>query len=189
VEIILNNFNGLVVIDEAYINFSKQRSFLQELAEYPNLIVMQTFSKAWGLAGLRLGILFASEEIIALLNKIKPPYNISQATQELALKAFDEIDWVNNMTIELVNMRNALAEVLTNMPTVEKVYSSDANFLLVKLKEARKLYEFLLVKGIVVRDRSNVKLCDDCLRITIGTEKENTELVDALHNWLKLNQS
>ncbi len=189
VEMILNNFNGIVVIDEAYINFSKQRSFLQELPEYPNLVVMHTFSKAWGLAGLRLGILFASEEIIALLNKIKPPYNISQATQELALKAFDEIDWVNNMTIELVNMRNALAEVLMNIQSVEKVYPSESNFLLVKIKEARKLYEFLLTKGIVVRDRSNVKLCDDCLRITVGTEKENTELVDAFYDWLKLNKS
>ena len=183
VEMVLNNFNGIVVIDEAYINFSRQRSFAQELTEYPNLVVMQTFSKAWGLAGLRLGLAFASVEIISILNKVKPPYNINQATQDLALKALEEVGQVNNMIKELVDMREALAEVFKGMPTVEKVYPSDANFLLVKINEARKLYEFLLSKSIVVRDRSNVKLCDDCLRITVGTEEENTELIEALMDW------
>lgn len=184
IEMLLNNFDGLVVIDEAYINFSKQRSFVQELTEYPNLVVMQTFSKAWGLAALRLGMAFASTEIINVLNKVKPPYNINQATQELALKAMEEVGQVNDMIHHLVDMRNALSEVFEKIPTVEKVYPSDANFILVKIKDARKVYEFLLTKGIVVRDRSNVKLCDDCLRITIGTEEENTALVDAIHEWL-----
>ena len=184
IEMLLNNFDGLVVIDEAYINFSKQRSFVQELTEYPNLVVMQTFSKAWGLAALRLGMAFASTSIIEILNKVKPPYNINQATQELALKALEEVSQVNDMIHHLVDMRNALSEVFEQIPTVEKVYPSDANFILVKIKDARKVYEFLLTKGIVVRDRSNVKLCDDCLRITIGTEEENTNLIDALHEWL-----
>jgi histidinol-phosphate aminotransferase len=186
IEAVLNNFNGLVVIDEAYINFSKQKSFLQELADYPNLVVLQTFSKAWGLAALRLGMAFASKEIIDVLNKVKPPYNINQATQELALKALEEVGQVNDMIKVLVDMRNALTAVLESIPTVEKVYPSDANFLLVKIHEARKVYAFLLSKGIVVRDRSNVQLCNDCLRITIGTEKENTLLVDALADWVDL---
>ena len=184
IEMLLNNFDGLVVIDEAYINFSKQKSFVQELTEYPNLVVMQTFSKAWGLAALRLGMAFAATAIIDILNKIKPPYNINQATQELALKALEEVGQVNDMIHHLVDMRNALSKVFEQIPTVEKVYPSDANFILVKIKDARKLYEFLLTKGIVVRDRSNVKLCADCLRITVGTEEENTALVDAVYEWL-----
>ncbi len=180
IETVLNNFPGLVVIDEAYINFARQKSFVQELAEYPNLVVLQTFSKAWGLAGLRVGMAFASTEIIHLLDKVKPPYNISQSTQELLSKALEEVGQVNDMIRELVAMRDALAEVLQHIPDVEKVYPSDANFILIKIKEARKVYKDLLAKGIVVRDRSNVVLCDDCLRITVGTEKENTLLVDAL---------
>lgn len=183
IEMVLNNFNGIVVIDEAYINFAKQKSFIQELSDYPNLVVLQTLSKAWGLAGLRLGMAFASTAIIEILDKVKPPYNINQATQELVIKALDEVGQVNDMIHLLVDMREAMAEVFRSMPTVEKVYPSDANFFLVKIKEARKIYEFLLTKGIVLRDRSNVTLCEDCLRITIGTEKENTLLVDAMQEW------
>lgn len=183
VEMILNNFNGLVVVDEAYINFSRQKSFIRELPDYPNLVVLQTFSKAWGLAALRLGMAFASEEIIETLNKVKPPYNINQATQELALKALEEVGQVNDMITELVQMREALKGVFEKIPLIEKVYPSDANFLLVKVKGAKKIYNYLLGKGIVVRDRSNVKLCDDCLRITVGTEQDNTALVDALLDW------
>ena len=184
IETVLNNFNGIVVIDEAYINFSRQKSFVQELTEYPNLVVLQTLSKAWGLAALRLGMAFASEEIIEVMNKVKPPYNINQATQDLVLKALEEVGQVNDMIKELVAMREALKEVFERMPTVETVYPSDANFLLVKIEQARKVYEFLLTKGIVLRDRSNVQLCEDCLRITIGTERENTILIDALAEWL-----
>lgn len=183
VETVLNNFEGLVVIDEAYINFSKQKSFLQELVDYPNLVVMQTLSKAWGLAGLRLGMMFASEEIIAVVNKVKPPYNIGQHTQELVLEALENTDQVNHMIHSLVDMRIALSDVFEQMPLVEKVYPTDANFLLVKIKEAKAVYDFLLTKGIVVRDRSRVLLCEDCLRITVGTEEENTALVDALIQW------
>lgn len=186
IEMVLNNFNGIVVIDEAYINFAQQKSFVQELTEYPNLVVLQTLSKAWGLAGLRLGMAFASQSIIEVMDKVKPPYNINQSTQELVLKALEEIGQVNDMIKILVDMRNALSEVFESMPTVEKVYPSDANFILVKIADARKLYEFLLTKGIVVRDRSNVTLCADCLRISIGTEKENTALVDAMQDWYAL---
>lgn len=180
IEMTLNNFNGLVVIDEAYINFSRQQSFIQELKDYPNLIVLQTFSKAWGLAGLRLGIAFADQPIIRILNKVKPPYNINQATQELALKALEEVGQVNDMIREIVSMREAMAEVLGRIPIIQKVYPSDANFLLIKIAEANKVYAFLVAREIVVRNRSNVMLCEDCLRITIGTEKENTLLIDAL---------
>lgn len=184
-EMVLNNFEGLVVIDEAYINFARQASALQWLEEYPNLVVMQTLSKAWGLAGLRLGMMFASEEIIHVINKIKPPYNIGQHTQELVEKALDEVGQVNDMIRNLVDMREALAEVLEQMAIVKKVYPSDANFLLVQVDSARRIYDYLLENGIVVRDRSKVILCDDCLRITVGTEAENTRLVDALADYME----
>jgi histidinol-phosphate aminotransferase len=185
IETILNNFNGLVVIDEAYINFSKHKSFIQELPDYPNLVVLQTFSKAWGLAALRLGMAFASAGIIDWLNKIKPPYNINKATQDLVLQALEETGQVNEMIKELVSMREALSGVLERIPLVQKVYPSDANFLLVKIKNARKVYEYLLAKGIVVRDRGNVQLCDNCLRVTIGTENEITLLVNAIRDYSK----
>lgn len=185
IAILLNNFEGLVVVDEAYINFSRQHSLLKDLNEYPNLVVLQTFSKAWGLAALRLGMAFASPEIIDWLNKIKPPYNINQATQELALKALEETGQVNDMIREIVSMRDALAAVFRRMPLVQHVYPSDANFLLVKVREAGKVYEYLLQQGIVVRDRSKVQLCEGCLRITIGTEAENTLLVDAMIGYMK----
>lgn len=186
IEMVLNNFNGIVVIDEAYINFARQKSFVQELNEYPNLVVLQTLSKAWGLAGLRLGMAFGSQAIIEVMNKVKPPYNVNQATQELVLKALEEVGQVNDMIKLLVDMREALTGVFASMPTVETVYPSDANFILVKIADARKVYEFLLTKGIVLRDRSNVQLCDNCLRITVGTEQENTQLVDAMQEWYSL---
>ena len=184
IELTLNNFNGLVVVDEAYINFSKTQSFIKELEEYPNLVVLQTFSKAWGLAGLRLGMAFADKAIIDILNKVKPPYNINQATQELALKALEEVGQVNDMIKEIVLMRDAMAEVLSRVPIVRKVYPSDANFLLIKIDNATQVYNYLISKEIVVRNRSNILLCADCLRITIGTEKENTLLIDALADYL-----
>jgi histidinol-phosphate aminotransferase len=147
VETVLNNFNGLVVVDEAYINFSRQKSFIQELKDYPNLVVLQTFSKAWGLAGLRLGMAFASEEIIEVLNRVKPPYNVNQVTQELALKALEEVGQVNDMIKELVQMRVALKGVFEKIPFVKKVYPSDANFLLVKVDNAKDIYHYLLTRG------------------------------------------
>jgi histidinol-phosphate aminotransferase len=180
IEVILNNFSGLVVIDEAYINFSRHRSFIQELGDYPNLVVLQTLSKAWGLAGLRLGMAFANEAVIDVYNKVKPPYNISQATQELVLKALEEVGQVNDMIRLLVGARERLSLELSALPVVLTVYPSDANFLLVKTTDARGLYGWLLAEGIVVRDRSKVELCEGCLRITVGTELENAALVSAI---------
>jgi histidinol-phosphate aminotransferase len=180
IEIILNNFDGLVVIDEAYINFSRQQSFIRELTEYPNLVILQTLSKAWGLAGLRVGMAFASEVIIDILNKIKPPYNIGQATQELVLKALDETGRVNEMIREIVGMRDELAEKISRLSAVINVYHSEANFLLVKIKNARQIYETLLGEGIVLRDRSSAPGCEDCLRITVGTRTQNDQLLKIL---------
>ncbi|MBO9151013.1 histidinol-phosphate transaminase [Chitinophaga sp. GCM10012297] len=180
IEVVLNNFDGIVVIDEAYINFSRQKSFIQELTEYPNLVVMQTLSKAWGLAALRVGMAFASEDIINVFNKIKPPYNINQASQELALQALDNIDQVNNWIKETVEERAKLEAELVKLPIVEQVYPSDANFLLVKTVDAKGIYNRLVQDGIIVRDRSKVELCAGSLRITIGTPEENITLLNTL---------
>jgi histidinol-phosphate aminotransferase len=184
IETILNHFEGIVVVDEAYINFSKQKSFVQSLIDYPNLVVLQTLSKAWGLAGLRLGMCFASPQIIGYLNKVKAPYNINIVTQELALQALEEVGQVNDMIKLLVDMRIALAQVIASMPHVIQVFPSDTNFILVKIPKARQLYEYLLSQGIIVRDRSALQLCEDSLRITVGTEQENTLLVDAMYQWI-----
>jgi histidinol-phosphate aminotransferase len=183
IEMVLNNFDGIVVVDEAYINYSRNRSFATELNDYPNLVVMQTFSKAWGLAALRLGMIFASKEIVAVLNKIKPPYNINQATQELALKALDNLQDVNTMITDTITLREGLAQRLDSTGCVEKVYPSDANFLLVKVTDANAIYSYLRDKGIIVRNRNNVLLCEGCLRITVGTERENSELLEALNSY------
>jgi histidinol-phosphate aminotransferase len=183
IEMVLNNFDGLVVVDEAYINFSRQKSLVSDLADYPNLVVLQTLSKAWGLAGLRVGMAFASAEIIGYLNKVKPPYNISEPVQELALKALDEIGQVNDMIIQLVASRKEMERDLVEAKTVVKVFPSDANFLLVEFTDARRMYDYLVEKGIVVRDRSNVLLCDNCLRITVGTHTENLKLMEAINSF------
>lgn len=183
IEVILNNYFGIIVIDEAYINFARQKSFSTALMDYPNLVVLQTLSKAWGLAALRMGIAFASQGIIQIMNKIKPPYNISQASQELALKALEEVGQVNDMIKEIVKERELLREEFKRLSIVKTVYPSDANFLLVKVTDAKVIYAYLLSKGIVVRDRSRVELCEGCLRITVGTEKENSELINALHQF------
>jgi histidinol-phosphate aminotransferase len=180
IELLLNNFEGLVILDEAYINYSRQRSFINELKDYPNLVILQTFSKAWGLAALRLGTTFASKEIIDLLNKIKPPYNISGASQDLALKALDNLDDVNAMIKETVTEREKLIKELVQLPVVQKVYPSDANFVLTKVTDANAVYNYLKANGIIVRNRSNVILCEDCLRITVGTACENEELIQSL---------
>ena len=180
IELLLNNFKGIVVIDEAYINFSRHKSFIQELTEYPNLIVMQTLSKAWGLAALRVGMAFSSTLIVDVMNKIKPPYNISQASQELALQALSQVDKVNGWIRETVREREALATALSGLRQVLHVYPSDANFLLVKTTDARGIYQYLVDKGVIVRDRSRVQLCEGCLRITVGTPDENRTLIGML---------
>lgn len=180
IETVLANFNGLVVIDEAYINYAKQRTFIPELTEYPNLVILQTFSKAWGLAALRLGMAFAARPVIDILNKVKPPYNINQATQDLALKALENIGQVNDWIKVTVSERENLSQELANLPLVKKVYPSDANFILIEVIDALKTYDALVEQGIIVRDRSKVSLCEGCLRITIGTTQENQILLEAL---------
>lgn len=180
IETILANFDGLVVIDEAYINYAKQRTFIQELTEYPNLVILQTFSKAWGLAALRLGMAFAARPVIDVLNKIKPPYNINQATQDIALKALSNIEQVNEWIKITVAERENLSKQLEDLSIVKKVHPSDANFILVEVAEPLKIYDTLVEQGIIVRDRSKVALCEGCLRITIGTSTENETLLNAL---------
>ena len=180
-ELVLNNFDGIVVVDEAYINYAKQKTLIPELTEYPNLVILQTLSKAWGLAGLRIGMAFAGEPIINYLNKIKYPYNISSATQDLAIKALDNIGKVNDWIQETVSQREWLGQELMKFPITQEINTSDANFLLVKMEAAREVYQYLARVGIIVRDRSNIILCDDCLRITIGTASENQQLIDAIN--------
>jgi histidinol-phosphate aminotransferase len=177
---ILNKFDGIVVVDEAYIDFTNYPGFVSLLSSYPNLVVLQTLSKAWGLAAIRLGMCFASKEIIAVLNKIKPPYNISILSQQTALEELHFEVRKNRWVSEIIAERGKLSESLAKLKSVQKVYPSDANFLLVKIDNARKVYEGLVKKGIIVRDRSNVILCADCLRITVGTAQENQILLNEL---------
>ncbi len=172
--------HSLVIVDEAYIDFADTRSWTGELDQYPNLVVLQTFSKAWGLAALRLGMCFASEELIRVLNKIKPPYNISAPTQQLALDALDHEAEKNQMVAQLVTERQILAENLRSLPSVQAVHPSDANFLLVRFTDAKRVFEQLIEQQVIVRDRSNVKLCEDCLRISVGTPAENERLLAVL---------
>ncbi len=183
IETLLNNFPGILIIDEAYINYSKQKTFLQELTEYENLLVMQTLSKAWGLAALRLGLAFASEKIIDLFNKVKPPYNINLASQQLGLKALEGIKEVNANIKTTVVQRELLEQDLMKFDFIEKIYPSDANFILMKTKNADKLYQYLSVKKIIVRNRSKEPLCENCIRVTVGTPVENMTLIEALKNY------
>lgn len=183
VETLLANFNGLIVVDEAYINFSRQKTFIQELTEYANLVVLQTLSKAWGLAGLRVGMAFASEEIIEVMNKVKPPYNINEASQQLALKALENVDQVNEWIKETLKERDNLVLELKNFDFVLDIYPSDANFILVKTTDPKAIYNFLVQRGIIVRDRSKVELCEGSLRITVGTPEENNILIKNLQDY------
>ncbi|MES2110380.1 MAG: histidinol-phosphate transaminase [Bacteroidota bacterium] len=183
VETLLANFHGIVVIDEAYINFSRQKTFIQELTEYANLVVLQTLSKAWGLAGLRVGMAFASEEIIEVMNKVKPPYNVNEASQQLALQALGNVSLVNVWIKETLEQRDRLVLTLKDFDFVVDIYPSDANFILVKTTNANGIYDFLVHKGIIVRNRSRVELCEGCLRITVGTPDENDILLQTLQNY------
>ena len=183
VEMLLNNFTGIIIIDEAYINYSKQKTFIQELTDYPNLIVMQTLSKAWGLAALRLGLCYASLDIIDLYNKVKPPYNINEASQQLGLDALSETETVNSWIKESVQQKELLIRQLPQFSFVEKVYPSDANFILVKVKDADGLYNYLSSNEVIVRNRSKEVHCENCLRITIGTPDENKRVIELLKQY------
>jgi len=183
VEELLKKFTGIIIIDEAYIDFARGSSFLPELFRYPNLIVMQTLSKAWGLASLRLGIAFASKQIIELFNKVKPPYNINEASQELALTAIENGSIVNRRVEELIQQRTFVADQLSRFSFVKKIFDSDANFLLVRVDVADKLYQYLKENKIIVRNRSRELNCEQCLRITIGTSEENENLLAVLNKY------
>lgn len=180
IEKLLLNFKGLVVIDEAYIDFSEQESWLSQLDKFPNLIVIQTLSKAYGLAGIRLGMCFASAEIIAILNKIKPPYNVNELTQQRAIEGLKNTIKVSDEVQCILQQRQVLISELKTIPYIEKIYPSDANFLLVKVDDANTRYQQLIEKGIVIRNRTTQPLCDNCLRLTIGTEVENLKLINTL---------
>lgn len=177
---IVRYFKGIVVVDEAYIDFSPENSLLPDLEIHQNLVVLQTFSKAWGMAGIRLGMAFASPEIIAVLNKIKYPYNLNILTQQKALELLENKTEVENWVSTLISERKRVSEELEKLEIIQKVYPSDANFLLVAIDDAPGIYQQLLKKGIVVRDRSKVNLCAGCLRITIGSPEENNQLLDAI---------
>ncbi|MCS6968396.1 MAG: histidinol-phosphate transaminase [Cytophagales bacterium] len=180
IRFLLERFEGLVVIDEAYIDFSQQPSCITLLEVYPNIVVLQTFSKAWGLAALRLGMAFASAEIIGVLNKIKPPYNVSGVAQRLALEGLNNQRQFQEMVSQTLEQRQWLSHALACLPEVLHVYPSDANFLLVKVKRPKEMYDFLISRKIIVRDRSRLALCEGCLRITVGTAEENQQLVAAM---------
>ena len=177
---IVNRFNGLVIIDEAYIDFATEPSWIQEINNYPNVIVTQTLSKAVGLAGIRLGILYASQEIVAVLNKIKPPYNINQLTQLKAIEILSDYEKVVVVTNAIIQQKEVLEQALTEVSFVEKIYPSDANFILIKVDNANERYNQLVEKGIVIRNRNNDDLCKNCLRITVGTEDENGKLIEMM---------
>jgi histidinol-phosphate aminotransferase len=179
---LLDNFNGLVVIDEAYIDFSSEKSWISELSNYPNLVVTQTLSKAYGLAGIRLGTCYASEEIIAVLNKIKPPYNVNELTQQRALERVLDINTVNLEVMDILTQRETLFNVLRQVAFVKKVYPTDANFILAKVDDATKRYDQLLKMGIVVRNRTTQPLCENTLRFTVGTKEENVKLINVLQH-------
>ena len=177
---VIEQFDGLVIVDEAYIDFSSENTMLQQLASHPNLIVLHTMSKAWGSAAIRLGMAFAQKDIIDIFNKVKYPYNVNLLTQEQAIKRLnDKISvekWVNMLLLERGRLMQAFAE----LPICEKVYPTDANFFLAKMTDAQKIYDYLVNKGIIVRNRTRITLCNNCLRVTIGTKDENGELLGAL---------
>lgn len=177
---LLKNFNGLVVIDEAYIDFSEKESWLAKIDKYPNLIITQTLSKAYGLAGIRLGICYASTAIISVLNKIKPPYNVNELTQLRALDRLSDPEKVKDEIASIIEQRENLLKVLVDVKFVEKIYPTEANFILIKVDDANKRYDELIAKGIVIRNRTTQPLCENTLRLTIGTERENAILMKAL---------
>ena len=180
---VIEQFEGLIIVDEAYSDFSQQKTLRSELAKYPNLIVLNTMSKAWGCAAIRLGMAFASTEIIGLFNKVKYPYNVNQLTQQQALEALKDPYEVDNWVKILLQERSRMMDAFQMLPICEKVYPSDANFFLAKMTDATKIYNYLVDRGIIVRNRHRVQLCQNCLRITIGTKTENSELIAALRQY------
>lgn len=183
IEKVIEKFDGIVIVDEAYIDFSKQKSFSRYInSETSNVIVLQTMSKAWGSAAIRLGMAFAKKEIIAIFNKVKYPYNVNLLTQEQAMKRLKDTQPVEQWVNILLQERERTIEAFGELPICEKIYPTDANFFLAKVKDAQKAYDYLVEKGIIVRNRTRVSLCNNCLRVTIGTREENNELIGALRD-------
>ena len=183
VERVIQEFDGLVVVDEAYSDFSKEKTFRHEIVRYPNLIVLNTMSKAWGCAAIRLGMAFASKEIISLFNRVKYPYNINDLTQKEALKVLSNPYEVDKQVKLILQERVRVIDAFRLLPCCEKTYPTDANFFLAKMDNAQRIYNYLVNEGIIVRNRTHVSLCNDCLRITIGTKTENNELLSALRQY------
>ena len=180
---VVNQFQGIVIIDEAYIDFAQQLSMRQELPTHPNLIILQTMSKAWGSAAIRLGMAFASKDIIAIYNKVKYPYNVNQLTQQQALTALNDPFEVDKWVRILLDERTRLMQAFTELPIVQEVFPTDANFFLARMTDAQAIYDYLVNEGIIVRNRTRVQLCKNCLRITIGSLSENNELIGALRKY------
>lgn len=180
---ILDTFDGLVIVDEAYADFSRHRTMRSQLDDYPNLIVLNTMSKAWGCAGIRLGMAFAQPEIIQIMNKVKYPYNVNILTQEKAIEMLKSPilveEWIRTLLLE----RERMIAAFSQLPICKKIYHTDANFFLTRVSDAQAIYDYLVGKGIIVRNRTRVRLCDDCLRITIGTKTENSQLLSALRQY------
>ena len=183
---LLSNFQGLVVVDEAYIDFSNEPSWIGKIADCPNLVVMQTFSKAWGMAGIRMGTAYASAEIISLLSAIKPPYNVNALTQNEALKALSCSELKDQMVHEIIEQRAILLKEIASLKYVQKIYPTDSNFALIKVDDANKLYHFLTSHQVIVRNRTSTPLCHNCVRITIGTATENTELMHWMNEFSEM---
>lgn len=181
IETLADSFGGMVVVDEAYVDFSEKGSLLSVLHHHPNLIILQTFSKAWGMAGLRVGMAFASQEIAEIYARVKYPYNLNGPTQMEVMRRMEEN--ISDKVAEIVNEAKSLAETLGRFPFVEKVYPTDANFLLVKVDNADALYDYLLSNGVIVRNRSRVAGCEECLRFTIGTPDENARVINLLNQY------
>jgi histidinol-phosphate aminotransferase len=177
---LLKNFNGLVVIDEAYIDFSNKESWINELEFYPNLVIIQTLSKAYGLAGIRLGVCYASAAVISVLNKIKPPYNVNELTQKRALERLGDEEKIITEIQSIRKQRSKLLQALDDIECIEEIYPTEANFILIKVDDANQRYDELIAKGIVIRNRTTQPLCENCLRLTIGTKEENKKLIEAL---------
>ena len=184
IEMLIDNFQGMVVLDEAYIDFAPGRSFLPKLNQFPNLIILQTFSKAWGMAGIRLGMAFAKPEIIKIFSKIKYPYNINILTQLKAIELTEKSENTGQWIETLLKERARLSAEIINLPFVNHIYPSDANFILIKTDDPKKIYNHLIDKQIIIRDRSSVSLCAGCLRITVGSPAENHLLVAALKKYV-----
>ena len=180
---VVEHFDGIVIIDEAYIDFAQQKSLRPELPKHPNLIILQTMSKAWGSAAIRLGMAFASPEIIAIYNKVKYPYNVNLLTQQQALKALEDPFEVDKWVKTLLSERYRVMQAFMELPICQQIFKTDANFFLARMTDAKKIYDYLVDKGIIVRNRSRIQLCDNCLRITIGTRTENNELLAALRQF------